>query len=157
MTAPATWPRKLSHAVMENPLWQESAANPAPGVTTENAGRAPAAASVTIWPVAAFAGWEYRHSATEGQIAQSYPPAACVHVSSPVPPAASLVHCPVYSLHDSPALVSSSMMVGSYAMGVGSNAPPLGSGLPLRVKDGSGMQEGTIVPVPACGVTASLS
>src|SRR5216683_4122994 len=75
MTALATWPMKLSPAVMEKPLCSLSCAYPAPGVTTANAGRFPPAASVRNWPVGAMPdAWVQRHSAKYGQMAQSYPP-----------------------------------------------------------------------------------
>src|SRR5690242_10503482 len=77
ITALATWPTKLSQAVIEKPLWQlEFWASPAPPATTsEKFGKVPAEASVKSWVGSTTCcSWPvFRHSENVAHVFQLYP------------------------------------------------------------------------------------
>src|SRR5438093_6294803 len=113
---------QLSPRSIDRLLCWESATE---GVTTESAGRVPAAASVRSW-LAGDRCWRCgvkMQSANVGQIGQPYPRG----VSG---------QSPVYSRHGRPASSSRSMMVGTHGTGVGRYAPD---------PSGNGTHEGTMM------------
>src|SRR5579864_7212455 len=77
ITAEATRPSQSSPAVIEKPLCSLNLASLPPGVTIAKFGSLPERASRTNVELGTlFAFWRvYRHSAKDGQMSHSYPPA----------------------------------------------------------------------------------